>query len=131
MALTTMISLKISSKWTLIARLHYHWRTGADDEGGGFDDDANSRLMYHELDETPSVAINGFQENITDVKPQIIENEIDIDWTVQLIGSSEVELINITATWTNPQTLNAATQLHVFIIETKRSTRWEEKSETS
>jgi len=97
-----------------------HWRTGADDEGGGFpDDDANSRLMYHELTETPSVAINGFQENITDVKPQIIENEIDIDWTVQLIGSSEVELINITATWTNPQTLNAATQLHVFIIETE------------
>ena len=38
---------------------------------------------------------------------------------MQLIGSSEVELINITATWTNPQTLNAATQLHVFIIETE------------
>jgi len=97
-----------------------HWRTSADDEEGGFpEDDANSRLMYHGLQTTPSVAINGFAENISDVKPQIIENEVEIDWTVQLIGSSEVELLNITATWTNPETLNGATQLHLFIIETE------------
>ena len=96
-----------------------HWRTGADEEGGGFpDDDANSRLMYHGLEEVPSVAINGFAENVSDVEGQILDNEVEIDWTVQLVGSSEVELLNITATWTNPQTLNGATQLHLFIIET-------------
>ena len=96
-----------------------HWRTGADEEGGGLpDDDANSRLMYHSFEQTPAVAIDGYPENISDIKPEIKQNEVEIDWTIQLIGSSEVELLNITATWTNPETLNGATQLHIFIIET-------------
>ncbi len=97
-----------------------HWRTGAESEGGGLpDDDAKSRLMYHGLNGTPSVAIDGYAENISDIAPKINSNEIDMEWNVQLIGSSEVELLNITATWTNPETLNAATQMHVFIIETE------------
>ena len=98
-----------------------HWRTGADEEGGGLpDDDANSRLMFHNLTATPSVAIDGFPENITDIDSNagVHTNEVEIDWNVQLIGSSEVELLNITASWTNPQALNGATQLHLFIIET-------------
>ena len=49
---------------------------------------------------------------------KIRQNEVSIDWTIQLIGSSEVELLNITATWTNPKELNGATQMHIFIIET-------------
>ena len=96
-----------------------HWRTGAEEEGGGLpDDDANSRMMYHSFEQTPAVAIDGYPENISDIKPEIRPNEVEIDWTIQLIGSSEVELLNITATWTNPKALNGATQLHVFIIET-------------
>ena len=96
-----------------------HWRTGAEEEGGGLpDDDANSRMMYHGFNQTPSVAIDGYPENISDIKSEIRQNEVEIDWTIQLVGSSEVELLNITATWTNPKTLNGATQLHVFIIET-------------
>lgn len=96
-----------------------HWRTGADEENGGLpDDDAKSRLMYHALNETPSVTIDGFPENITDIAPSVHTNEIEIDWNVQLIGSTEVELLNITATWTNPQALNSATQIHIFIVET-------------
>ena len=96
-----------------------HWRTGADGEGGGLpDDDANSRLMFHNLTATPSVAIDGFPENTTDIEAGVRTNEVEIDWNVQLIGSSEVELLNITASWTNPQALNGATQLHLFIIET-------------
>jgi len=96
-----------------------HWRTGAEQEGGGLpDDDANSRMMYHSFEQTPAVAIDGYPENISDIKPEIRQNEVEIDWTIQLIGSSEVELLNITATWTNPKALNGATQLHVFIIET-------------
>ena len=96
-----------------------HWRTGAEEEGGGLpDDDANARMMYHGFNQTPSVAIDGYPENISDIGPEIRQNEVDIDWSIQLIGSSEVELLNITATWTNPKELNGATQLHVFIIET-------------
>ena len=96
-----------------------HWRTGAEEEGGGLpDDDANSRMMYHSFEQTPAVAIDGYPENISDIKPEIRQNEVEIDWTIQLISSSEVELLNITATWTNPKALNGATQLHVFIIET-------------
>ena len=84
-----------------------HWRTGADEEGGGLpDDDANARMMFHGFAQTPSVAIDGYPENISDIKPEIRQNEIDIDWSIQLIGSSEVELLNITATWTNPKALN-------------------------
>ncbi len=97
-----------------------HWRTGAESENGGLpDDDANSRLMYHGLNRVPSVAIDGYAENISDIAPKVNSNEIDIEWNVQLIGSSEVELLNITATWTNPKALNGATQMHVFIIETE------------
>ena len=96
-----------------------HWRTGAEEEGGGLpDDDANARMMYHGFNQTPSAAIDGYPENISDIGPEIRPNEVEIDWTIQLIGSSEVELLNITATWTNPKELNGATQLHVFIIET-------------
>lgn len=96
-----------------------HWRTGAEEEGGGLpDDDANARMMYHSFTQTPSVAIDGYPENISDIKPEMRQNEVSIDWTIQLIGSSEVELLNITATWTNPMALNGATQMHIFIIET-------------
>jgi len=95
-----------------------HWRTGADEEGGGLpDDDANARMTYHTFTQTPSVAIDGYPENISDIKPEVRLNEVEIDWSIQLIGSSEVELLNITATWTNPKQLNEATQMHVFIIE--------------
>ena len=96
-----------------------HWRTGADSEGGNLpSDDADARHMYHSFLTTPAVAIDGYPENISDIEPEIRQNEISIDWTIQLIGSSEVELLNITATWTNPKELNGATQMHIFIIET-------------
>ena len=96
-----------------------HWRTGADNEGGNLpSDDADARHMYHSFLTTPAVAIDGYPENISDVEPEIRQNEVSIDWTIQLIGSSEVELLNITATWTNPKELNGATQMHIFIIET-------------
>lgn len=96
-----------------------HWRTGADSEGGNLpSDDADARHMYHSFVTTPAVAIDGYPENISDIEPEIRQNEVAIDWTIQLIGSSEVELLNITATWTNPKELNGATQMHIFIIET-------------
>ena len=96
-----------------------HWRTGADNEGGNFpSDDADARHMYHSFVTTPAVAIDGYPENISDIEPEIRQNEVSIDWTIQLIGSSEVELLNITASWTNPKELNGATQMHIFIIET-------------
>ena len=96
-----------------------HWRTGAEEEDGGLpDDDGYARLMFHSFVTTPAVAIDGYPENISDIEPEIKQNEVSIDWTIQLIGSSEVELLNITATWTNPKALNGATQMHVFIIET-------------
>ncbi len=97
-----------------------HWRTGADEDGGGLpDDDANSRMMYHSINGTPNIAIDGYPDSLENLDTTIKENEVLIDWNIQLIGSSEVELINITATWTNPRTLNGATQVHVFIIETE------------
>ena len=97
-----------------------HWRTGAEEEGGGLPaDDATSRLMYHGISETPSVTIDGYPEKISDIAPKVNSNEVEIDWNVQLIGSSEVELLNITATWTNQKALNGATQIHIFIIETE------------
>ena len=96
-----------------------HWRTGADNEGGNLpSDDADARHMYHSFTTTPAVAVDGYPENISDIEPEIRQNEVSIDWTIQLIGSSEVELLNITATWTNPKELNGATQMHIFIIET-------------
>ena len=96
-----------------------HWRTGADNEGGNLpSDDADARHMYHSFLTTPAVAIDGYPENISDIEPEVRQNEVSIDWTIQLIGSSEVELLNITATWTNPKELNGATQMHIFIIET-------------
>lgn len=96
-----------------------HWRTGADSEGGNLpSDDADARHMYHSFVTTPAVAVDGYPENISDIEPEIRQNEVSIDWTIQLIGSSEVELLNITATWTNPKELNGATQMHIFIIET-------------
>ena len=85
----------------------WHWRTGAEEEDGGLpDDDGYARLMFHTFASTPAVAIDGYPENISDIEPEIRQNEISIDWTIQLIGSSEVELLNITATWTNPKALN-------------------------
>lgn len=96
-----------------------HWRTGSDNDGGNLpSDDADARHMYHSFVTTPAVAIDGFPENSSDIEPEIRQNEVSIDWTIQLIGSSEVELLNITATWTNPKELNGATQMHIFIIET-------------
>ena len=96
-----------------------HWRTGADNEGGNLpSDDADARHMYHSFLTTPAVAVDGYPENISAIEPEVRQNEISIDWTIQLIGSSEVELLNITATWTNPKELNGATQMHIFIIET-------------
>ena len=96
-----------------------HWRTGADGEGGNLpSDDADARHMYHSFLTTPAVAVDGYPENISDIEPEVRQNEVSIDWTIQLIGSSEVELLNITATWTNPKELNGATQMHIFIIET-------------
>jgi len=96
-----------------------HWRTGADNDGGNLpSDDADARHMYHSFVTTPAVAVDGYPENISDIEPEIKQNEVSIDWTIQLIGSSEVELLNITATWTNPKELNGATQMHIFIIET-------------
>ena len=97
-----------------------HWRTGADEENGGLpEDDAEARMMYHGFNQTPSVAIDGYPENISDIGPEVRVNEVDIEWNVELIGSTEVELLNITATWTNPEALNGATQMHVFIIESE------------
>ena len=97
-----------------------HWRTGAEEEDGGLpEDDADARMMYHGFNQTPSVAIDGYPENISDIGPEVRVNEVDIEWNVELIGSTEVELLNITATWTNPEALNGATQMHVFIIESE------------
>ena len=96
-----------------------HWRTGADNDGGNLpSDDADARHMYHSFVTTPAVAVDGYPENISDINPEIRQNEVSIDWTIQLIGSSEVELLNITASWTNPKELNGASQMHIFIIET-------------
>lgn len=97
-----------------------HWRTGAKEEGGGFPEgDANARMMSHAFNQTPAAAIDGYPEHISDLKPSVNVNEVEIDWNIELIGSTRVELLNITATWTNPHTLNGATQMHVFIIETE------------
>jgi len=107
-----------------------HWRNGAEDEGGGLPgDEADARMMSHTnishtnneslWNQTPAVAIDGFAGEISDISPSVNVNEIEIDWNVQLIGSTEVELLNITASWTNPKTLNGSTQMHVFIIETE------------
>ena len=97
-----------------------HWRTGADEENGGLpEDDAEARMMYHSFNQTPSVAIDGYPESFSDIGPEVRTNEVEIEWNIQLIGSTEVELLNITATWTNPETLNGATQMHVFIIESE------------
>lgn len=96
-----------------------HWRTGAENDGGNLpSDDADARHMYHGFVTTPAVAVDGYPENFSNIQPDIRQNEVSIDWTIQLIGSSEVELLNITATWTNPKELNGATQMHIFIIET-------------
>ena len=97
-----------------------HWRTGADEEDGGLpEDDADARMMYHSFNQTPAAAIDGYPENISDIGPEVRTNEVEIEWNIQLIGSTEVELLNITATWTNPKALNGATQMHVFIIESE------------
>jgi hypothetical protein len=97
-----------------------HWRTGAEEEDGGLpEDDAEARMMYHSMNQTPNVAIDGYPENISDISPEVRTNEVEIEWNIQLIGSTEVELLNITATWTNPKALNGATQMHVFIIESE------------
>ena len=57
--------------------------------------------------QTPSTAVDGYPENFSEIQPEIRQNEVEIDWTIQLIGSSEVELLNITATWTNPKALKS------------------------
>ena len=102
-----------------------HWRTGAEEEGGGLpDDDANTRLTVHGGTTTPFVAIDGYASNLTNHQSEIEsyglrKNEVSIDWHIQLIGSTEVELLNLTMEWINPQQLNDATMVHIFITETK------------
>ena len=118
--LETLVEMDRDGEITLL-----HWRNGAGEEGGGLPgDEADARMMSHATNEspfnqTPAAAIDGFAGKISDISPSVNVNEIEIDWNVQLIGSTEVELLNITASWTNPKTLNGATQMHVFIIETE------------
>ena len=117
--LATLTDMDRNGEITLL-----HWRTGASDEGGGLpDDDANSRLAVHGGTETPYIAIDGYSSQMDDYSSQIEEigirnNEVEIDWSIQLIGSTEVELLNITYEWVNPQKLKDVTMLHLFIIET-------------
>ena len=100
-----------------------HWRTGAEEEGGGWpDDDANSRAMFHEIENFPAVAIDGYVASIEDIDSIDTiehENEVSMDYSIELIGSSEVELISIIVEWENPQAMKNVTQLHVFIVESE------------
>ncbi|MDP6869856.1 MAG: hypothetical protein QGI21_03700 [Candidatus Poseidoniaceae archaeon] len=92
-----------------------NWWTNPDENSNWPSSDANSRAMFHSVEEYPTNVIdNNIVETIT---PREIENDIAIDWNIQLIGSSEVELLNITATWTNPANLQMLTQIHIFIVE--------------
>ena len=100
-----------------------HWRTGANEEGGGWpDDDANSRAMFHGIENFPAMAVDGYVvsiEEIDSINTNVRDNEILIDYSIELIGSSEVELISIIAEWKNPQAMKEVSQLHVFLIESK------------
>jgi len=98
-----------------------HWRTGAEEEGGGWpDDDANSRAMFHEIESFPAMALDGYVapiEEIDNLDTNMRENEISLEYSIELIGSSEVELISIIVEWINPQAMKNVSQLHVFIVE--------------
>ena len=76
-----------------------HWRTGANEEGGGWpDDDANSRAMFHGIENFPAMAVDGYVvsiEEIDNINTKVRDNEISIDYSIELVGSSEVELISI------------------------------------
>jgi hypothetical protein len=100
-----------------------HWRTGANEEGGGWpDDDANARAQYHGIEDFPAVAVNGIpisMEDFEEIEWTMPTNEVAIDYSIELIGSSEVEMISIIAEFTNPHQLNGATQMHVFIVESE------------
>ena len=100
-----------------------HWRTGADEEGGGWpDDDANSRAMFHGIENFPAMAVDGYVvsiEEIDSINTNARDNEMSIDYSVELIGSSEVELISIIAEWKTPQAMKEVSQLHFFIIESE------------
>ena len=92
-----------------------NWWTEPGENNQWPSDDAYSRAMFHEIETFPSNVVNG--EIINTITPREIQNDISIDSNIQLIGSTEVELINITATWTNPANLQSLTQIHLFIIE--------------
>ncbi|HIF45278.1 MAG TPA: hypothetical protein EYQ73_00560 [Candidatus Poseidoniales archaeon] len=100
-----------------------HWRTNSSDEKSGWpSDDAQSRAMFHNISVFPAMTVDGFWVSLDDFDNftgNINQNEVEIDFSIELIGSSEVELISIEGDWTNPQQLSGATQLHVFIIETQ------------
>ena len=100
-----------------------HWRTGANEEGGGWpDDDANARAQFHGIEAFPAVAVNGIpisMEDFDEIEWTMPNNEVAIDYSIELIGSSEVEMISIVAEFTNPHQLNGATQIHVFIVESE------------
>lgn len=100
-----------------------HWRTGAEEEGGGWpDDDADSRAMFHEIENFPAMTIDGYVasiEEIDSIDTNEHENEVSIDYSIELVGSSKVELISIIAEWENPQAMKNVTQLHVFIVESE------------
>lgn len=121
---STLEEMDSSGEITLI-----HWRTGAEEEGSDWpDDDANSRAMFHEIEQFPAMTVDGFvvdmgenMSNFDDIVQQmrVNDNQISVDYSIELIGSNKVELISIIAEWENPQALKEVTQIHVFIIETK------------
>ena len=100
-----------------------HWRTGANEEGGGWpSDDADARAQFHGIDYFPAVAVDGTpisMEAFDEIEWAMPNNEVAIDYSIELIGSSKVEMVSIVAEFTNPHQLNGATQLHVFIVESE------------
>ena len=73
--------------------------------------------MYHSFEQAPAVAIDGYPENISDIKSEIKQNEVEIDWTIQLI----VHRSRITEYYSHLDKSRDAERrytVHVFIIET-------------
>ena len=99
-----------------------HWRTDSSNEKSGWpSDDAQSRAMFHSISEFPAMTVDGFWVSLDEFDNftgKVNQNEVEIDFSIELIGSNEVELISIEGSWLNPQELSEVTQLHVFIIET-------------
>ena len=99
-----------------------HWRTDSSNEKSGWpSDDAQSRAMFHNISVFPAMTVDGFWVSLDEFDNftgKVNQNEVEIDFSIELIGSNEVELISIEGSWLNPQELSEVTQLHVFIIET-------------